>query len=77
MQVLQQEVPNVLDADGNPAQLWVAKPETANRLRGRVERILSWAKVNGYRTGEHPAVWREHLTTSRSGGYKTEIVFNS
>ena len=61
MQILQQEVSDVLDADGKPAQLWVAKPETANRLRGRIERILSWAKVNGYRTGENPAVWRGHL----------------
>jgi integrase len=41
--------------------LWVTKPETAGRLRGRIERILDWAKVRGYRNGENPARWRGHL----------------
>jgi integrase len=41
--------------------LWAAKPETASRLRGRVEVILDWAKVRGYRQGENPARWRGHL----------------
>ena len=41
--------------------IWLSKPETASRLRGRIERILSWAKVRGYRTGENPALWRGHL----------------
>ena len=41
--------------------IWKAKPETAGRLRGRIERILDWAKVSGYRDGENPARWRGHL----------------
>jgi integrase len=41
--------------------LWSAKSETASRVRGRIERILDWAKVNGHRTGENPARWRGHL----------------
>jgi integrase len=41
--------------------IWTTKPETASRVRGRVERILDWAKVNGYRGGENPARWRGHL----------------
>lgn len=41
--------------------IWYTKPETASRVRGRVERILDWAKVKGYRTGENPARWRGHL----------------
>jgi integrase len=41
--------------------LWTAKPETASRLRGRIESILDWAKVRGYREGENPARWRGHL----------------
>jgi integrase len=41
--------------------LWATKPETAGRVRGRVERILDWAKVRGYRDGENPARWRGHL----------------
>lgn len=41
--------------------VWATKPETASRLRGRVEAILDWAKVRGLRTGENPARWRGHL----------------
>ena len=41
--------------------IWSAKPETASRLRGRIEAILDWAKVKGYRDGENPARWRGHL----------------
>lgn len=41
--------------------LWATKAETASRLRGRIESILDWAKVRGYRQGENPARWRGHL----------------
>jgi integrase len=41
--------------------IWMAKPETASRVRGRVESILDFAKVRGYREGENPARWRGHL----------------
>lgn len=41
--------------------LWSEKPETANRVRGRIEAILDWAKVQTYRTGDNPARWRGHL----------------
>jgi integrase len=41
--------------------IWQAKPETASRLRGRIERVLNAAKAKGYRTGENPATWRGHL----------------
>lgn len=41
--------------------IWRTKSETAARLRGRIERVLSWATVRGYRTGENPARWRGHL----------------
>jgi integrase len=41
--------------------IWYAKPETASRLRGRIEAILDWAAVRGYRKGENPARWRGHL----------------
>jgi hypothetical protein len=34
---------------------------TASRLRGRIERILDYARVRGYRSGENPALWRGHL----------------
>jgi integrase len=41
--------------------IWTIKPETAGRLRGRLENILDWARVRGYREGENPARWRGHL----------------
>jgi integrase len=41
--------------------LWSTKPETASRLRGRIEAILDWAKMRGYRDGENPARWRGRL----------------
>jgi integrase len=41
--------------------LWHSKPETASRLRGRIERVLDAAKAQGLRSGENPARWRGHL----------------
>src|ERR1700692_587985 len=41
--------------------LWSDKPDTASRLRGRIERVLDAAKAQGLRTGENPARWRGHL----------------
>ncbi|WP_416356316.1 tyrosine-type recombinase/integrase [Aureimonas phyllosphaerae] len=41
--------------------IWVTKAETASRLRGRIERVLDYAKAKGWRTGENPAMWRGHL----------------
>lgn len=41
--------------------IWTTKTETASRLRGRIEQILDWAKVRGYRSAENPARWRGHL----------------
>jgi integrase len=42
-------------------RLWHDKPETASRLRGRIERVLDAAKAQGLRSGENPARWRGHL----------------
>ena len=41
--------------------IWLTKTETANRLRGRIEAVLDWATVRGYRKGDNPARWRGHL----------------
>lgn len=41
--------------------IWREKTETATRVRSRIELILSFAKVLGYRAGENPAIWRGHL----------------
>ena len=41
--------------------IWTTKPETASRVRQRIENILDSAKARGYRNGENPARWRGHL----------------
>jgi integrase len=41
--------------------MWKAKPETAKRVRGRIEAVLDWAAVRGFRSSENPARWRGHL----------------
>ncbi len=41
--------------------IWRTKTETASRLRGRIEQVLNWAKVQGLREGPNPARWRDHL----------------
>jgi integrase len=42
--------------------IWQHKTETANRTRGRIEAVLDWATVRGYRKGDNPARWRGHLS---------------
>jgi integrase len=49
---------------------WSATPETASRVRGRIEQILNWAKARKFRDGENPAAWRgqlEHLLAAKPG----------
>jgi integrase len=41
--------------------IWPTKAPTANRVRARIESVLDWATVRGYRTGDNPARWRGHL----------------
>jgi integrase len=41
--------------------IWSEIPETAGRVRGRIEAVLDWARSRGLRTGENPAHWKGHL----------------
>ena len=41
--------------------IWQTKQETASRLRGRIERVLDYAAIHGWREGVNPAMWRGHL----------------
>jgi integrase len=50
-----QKIKEVLDP------IWYSKPTTAMRLRGRIERVLDWAKAHAYLDGDNPARWRGHL----------------
>lgn len=43
------------------APIWTVKTETAKRVRGRIESVLSWATVQKLRAGDNPARWRGHL----------------
>lgn len=43
--------------------IWNGKTETAQRLRGRIEKVLAWATTSGFRHGDNPARWRGHLDT--------------
>lgn len=58
MPVDQIEEPDVL---GCLTPIWNDKPETAKRTRMRIEAVISWATVSGYRKGDNPARWRNHL----------------
>lgn len=41
--------------------IWRATPETARRVRNRLERVIDYAKAHGHRVGDNPARWRGHL----------------
>ena len=41
--------------------VWQEIPETASRVRGRIESVLDFAKAHGLRSGENPAAWRGHI----------------
>ena len=41
--------------------IWYTTPETASRIRGRIENVLGWATVRGLRLGDNPARWEGHL----------------
>jgi integrase len=42
--------------------IWTTKPETASRVRSRVELVISYAKARDWFVGQNPAVWRGHLS---------------
>jgi integrase len=54
--------------------VWAQMPETASRLRGRIEAILDYAKVRGWRTGDNPALWRGHLKLALPSRAKVAAV---
>jgi integrase len=44
-------------------KIWYTTPESASRIRGRIENVLAWATVRGLRSGDNPARWEGHLKT--------------
>jgi integrase len=51
----------VLEQPYAKGRFWDTRTVTAGRVRGRIESVLDWAAVRGYRTGDNPARWRGHL----------------
>jgi integrase len=56
LRVLEQKRANYPDQ-----RLWDAVPETASRLRGRIEKVLAWCTTRNFRSGDNPAAWKNHL----------------
>lgn len=54
LKILEQQV-------NEEGKLWEVRTETASRLRGRMEKVLDWAKGRGLRSGDNPAAWRGNL----------------
>jgi integrase len=54
--------------------IWLTKPETANRLRGRIEKVLDFAKAHGWRSGENPAAWKGNLALTLPARSKVRKV---
>ena len=78
LRVLQQET---TAQDGKTKErLWTAKPETASRLRGRLEAVLGWATAGGLRTGDNPARWGgmlEHQLPAKSKLPKGKVTHHA
>lgn len=56
--------------------IWQEKTETASRLRGRIESVLDWARVHGYRQGDNPARWKGNLDAILPAPSKIKNVKN-
>ena len=54
--------------------IWRTKPETASRLRGRIEAVLDFARARGWRSGENPAAWKGHLDQTLPARSKVKKV---
>jgi integrase len=54
--------------------IWQTKPETANRVRGRIESALDWATARGLRSADNPARWRGHLDKLLPATGKLRVV---
>lgn len=54
--------------------IWITKTETATRVRGRIESVLSYATVRNFRSGDNPARWRGHLDSILAAPNKVQKV---
>ncbi len=56
--------------------IWTDRTETASRLRGRIEAVLSWATVSGHRAGDNPARWAGNLKELLPAPSKVKVKGN-
>lgn len=61
LKVLRQPVKTKYRGVEKNGEFWLLMPETAGRVRNRIERILDFCRTKGWRTGENPARWKGHL----------------
>jgi hypothetical protein len=54
--------------------IWITKNQTALRVRGRIEAILDWCTVRGYRHGDNPAQWSRLGKVLPTGGKIGEVI---
>jgi integrase len=54
--------------------IWITKNQTASRLRGRIQAILDWCTVRGYRSGDNPARWELLEKVLPTGGEIAPVV---
>lgn len=57
-------------------KIWTQKTETATRVRQRIEAVLDWAAVSGFRKGDNPARWSGHLEHKLTDPAKLKDVVN-
>jgi integrase len=75
LKVLEQAVPA---GRGDPAgSLWNARRDTASRVRGRIETILNWSTIRGFRSGSNPAAWEGHLEHALADTGKVEVAHHA
>jgi integrase len=72
MKILEQKFPG--EPETSAKTFWAARPETAGRVRGRIEAILDWATARGFRGGENPARWKGHLKQLLPARQKIQVV---
>jgi integrase len=54
--------------------IWIEKTQTASRVRGRIEAVLGWATVRGFRAGDNPARWTNYLSETLPAGRKVSPI---
>src|SRR5262245_10531066 len=54
--------------------IWHEKPDTASRVRGLIEKVLGYARVRGWRSGENPAAWKDNLEHALPSPNKLHVI---